>query len=100
MCICTFVGQHTYLQFPANLGRHKGQQKSLSTDEKDLKSVVLEHVPPPVDLHHLAVLPGQHGHLLVPGEHLGDVGVTQGLVANKVAPHVGCEYIVYVCTHQ
>lgn len=84
-CTCTCI----YVEFPANLGRLKGQQKRLSTDEEDLEGIVLEHVPPAVDLHHLTVLPVQHGHLLIPGEDLRDVGVTQRLITNKIAPHVG-----------
>ena len=54
-----------------HLGGIEGQQHGLSVDEEDLQSVVLEHVPPLVDLHDLHVLPVVHGGLLVPREDLG-----------------------------
>ena len=71
------------------LGGVKRQQHRLAGDEEHLQCIVLEHVPAPMYLHHLRVLPRQHRRLLVRREDLGDVGVPYGTISHKVAALVG-----------
>ena len=65
--------------------RGESKEQCSSIDQEYLEGIVLEHVSPFVYLNDLCVLPGEHGCLLVRRQHLSDVGITQGLVSNKVA---------------
>ena len=47
--------------------RYEGKEQCPSVHQEYLESIVLEHVPPSVDLDDLGVLPGEHGGLLVRG---------------------------------
>ena len=68
--------------------RCEGKEQCPSIHQEYLESIVLEHVPPSVDLNDLGVFPREHGGLLIRGQHLGDVGITKRLITDKVTTQV------------